>query len=122
MVQSLHLRGSGSRLHGGTGEGFLLGRYGYRTNLCPHGLGRGAADVAYFLQEHWGRPNHAWRGAHKDAPAELIDKAGLLFLIRIPGHDGQGIVDMWDKKKVVGAAHWKAEFWKADKGMFWTLD
>ncbi|MEZ4314694.1 MAG: hypothetical protein R3F14_42305 [Polyangiaceae bacterium] len=51
---------AGLTTKGGTGKGFLLGNYGYRANLCPHGIGRGATDVGYFLTEHWGKPNHTW--------------------------------------------------------------
>ena len=99
---------------GGDGSAFLLGKYHYKANLCPHGIGRGAADVAYWLREQWGAPTFEWKKPDS-APDKLSDLTGVLSFIKIPGYDGQGHMDVWNKSDAVGHAYWdsaKVFFWK----------
>ncbi|MEZ4297106.1 MAG: T6SS effector amidase Tae4 family protein [Polyangiaceae bacterium] len=105
---------AGLTTKGGTGKGFLLGNYGYRANLCPHGIGRGATDVGYFLTEHWGKPNHTWL-APGEPPKEIDGLTGVLCFAKIPGYSGQGHMDVWNKTDAVGHAYWDSQkvfFWK----------
>jgi hypothetical protein len=101
---------------GGTGKGFLLGKYDYRNNLCPHGIARGARDVAYFLKQHWGMPTMHWNKPG-EAPKELLSNTGVIAFIKIPGYDGQGHMDVWNDQDCVGHA-----YFDADKVWFWRLD
>lgn len=101
---------------GGNGRGFLLGKYNYRANLCPHGIGRGAADTGYFLTEHWGRPNHTF-SAPGEVPKELDGLTGVLCFVKIPGYGGQGHMDVWNRTAPVGSAYWDSQ-----KVMFWKLE
>lgn len=110
---------------GGSGKSFLLGRYGYKANLCPHGIARGAADVVYFLKDQWGRPTHSWRDLEPYARGTLPeivqqtlgDRTGLIAFLKIDGHDGQGHLDLWEKKRAVGTTYPTAR-----KIMFWMLE
>jgi hypothetical protein len=101
---------------GGSGSSFMLGKYGYKAKLCPHGIGRGAADVAYFLTEQWGRPTYSWKEP-SDAPKELVELTGALAFIKIPGYGGQGHMDVWNKTSCVGHGYFNAQ-----KVLFWRLD
>lgn len=100
---------------GGDGKGFLLGKYGYKANLCPHGIARGAADTAYFLQEQWGRATYTWP-TQEWVPYEIMDQTGVISFIQIPGYSGQGHMDVWNKTECVGSAYWNSK-----KIMFWKL-
>ena len=103
-------------LKGGNGKGFLLGKYGYRANLCPHGIGRGATDVGYFLSEQWGKPTHTFLTPN-EPPKELLDLTGVLCFVKIPGYSGQGHMDVWDRNSAVGHGYWNSQkvlFWKVD--------
>ena len=100
----------------GDGKAFLLGKYGYRDTLCPHGIGRGARDVAYFLQEQWGKPTHSFKDLNGTTPPELADKTGVISFIKIPGYGGQGHMDVWNKTDAVGHAYFNSE-----KVLFWQL-
>ncbi len=100
----------------GDGKKFLLGKYGYSHKLCPHGLGRGAQDVGGFLAQHWGTWTSGWEKPGTE-PASLKDKTGVIMFGTIPGFDGQGHIDLWNKTKAVGHAYWDAAvvwFWKMD--------
>lgn len=97
------------------GEAPLLGEYGYRTNLCPHGLARGAADLAHFLREHWGQPLSFERLA--EPPPSLMDTTGLVAFLTIDGVEAQGHLDVWDGHQCLGTAYWPAR-----KILFWKLD
>lgn len=113
-----------SRLGSGKGDGrsFLLGRYGYGGyanvgNLCPHGIGRGAGDLAAFLKYHWGARTLGWTAQAKDdaPPPGIMKQTGVVAYLKIPGYDGQGHIDLWDGDHPVGAQYWTAEtiwFWK----------
>ncbi|MBK8252901.1 MAG: hypothetical protein IPK82_09555 [Polyangiaceae bacterium] len=106
---------SGLTTKGGNGKEFLLGKYGYRANLCPHGIGRGATDVGYFLTEHWGKPTHTWL-APMEAPKEIADLTGVLCFVKIPGYSGQGHMDVWNRTDAVGHAYWNSQ-----KVLFWSV-
>ena len=100
---------------GPDGKAPLLGDYGYRTNLCPHGLARGAADLAFFLQEHWGQPMTFERLT--EAPGAISDTTGLIAFLTIDGVKAQGHVDIWFKTACLGEEHWPARtimFWKLE--------
>lgn len=99
------------------GHGLLLGKYDYKNNLCPHGFGRGARDVADFLREHWGRPTLYWKAQENDEPpAAILGKTGVVSFIKIPGYSGQGHMDVWNGDAAVGHAYWSsASIW------FWQL-
>lgn len=100
----------------GSGKSFLMGRYGYRANLCPHGISRGARDVADFLRQQWGKPDRTWE-ALGDAPDEIADQTGVLSFVKIPGYTGQGHMDLWNMSTPVGHAYWdsaKIAFWRLD--------
>jgi hypothetical protein len=103
----------------GTGKSFLLGKYDYKANLCPHGIGRGASDVGYWLREQWGRPTYTWENPG-GVPTELAvgdpPLTGVLCFIKIPGYEGQGHMDVWNESAPVGHASWDAA-----KILFWKL-
>ena len=103
------------RTTGPDGKAPLLGDYGYRTDLCPHGLARGAADLAYFLQEQWGQPTCFERLT--EPPQVIVDTTGLIAFLTIDGVKAQGHVDVWDGKRCAGSAYWPAR-----KIMFWKLE
>jgi hypothetical protein len=100
----------------GTGKSFLLGKYNFKANLCPHGIGRGAADVGYFLVEQWGRPTHTFLTPNA-APTEIDGLTGVCCYIKIPGYGGQGHMDLWNKTGPVGSAYWNSQ-----KIFFWKLE
>jgi len=102
----------------GDGRAFLLGPYGYEANLCPHGCGRGARDVANFLRQEWGKPSMTWKAqANGEAPADLKDKTGVMAFIKIPGYSGQGHMDVWNKTSCIGHGYWSSQdIW------FWELE
>lgn len=97
------------------GHAPLLGRYGYRTDLCPHGLARGAADLAYFLQEHWGEPLKFERLT--EPPGRIVDTNGVIAFVDVDGVKAQGHIDIWEQTKCLGEAHWSAR-----KILFWKLE
>jgi hypothetical protein len=94
----------------------LLGGYGYRLfgNLCNHGIARGARDLGEFLGHQWGQPQAFSKLS--EAPAELSGRTGVLCFVKIPGYDGQGHVDVWNKQGCVGHAYWDSA-----KTWFWEL-
>ena len=100
----------------GDGRGFLLGPFGYPALLCPHGVSRGAHDLATFLGQQWGAPTATWKAqASEDAaPDDVQGLFGLVAFIELPGFSGQGHVDLWDGGAPVGHAYWNAAeicFW-----------
>ncbi len=118
---------------GGDGRALLMGRYNYRANLCPHGLGRGARDVAFFLQDHWGRATEQWLDVESVVQAEhgsgsvplhletifrqLKGRLGLVGFFGIKDVSGQGALALFDKDVFVGKPHWNCrtmKFWKLD--------
>lgn len=94
----------------GDGAAFLLGKYGYGRfgKLCPHGIGRGAQDVAAFLAHHWGSRSQGWP-AQASAPDAAKGKKGIIVFMKIPGFSGQGHIDLWNDDAAVGHAYWDAE-------------
>ena len=102
---------------GGSGQGFLLGKYGYKNLLCPHGIARGARDLAYFLQEQWGKPSRVWNEP-REAPGDLMHQTGVIAFIKLLEHQGvTGHMDLWNGTRAVGAAYFKSE-----KVWFWQLE
>jgi hypothetical protein len=102
---------------GGDGRTFLLGQYGYKNSLCPHGIARGARDVAYFLTEQWGHPTYTWRKPVKP-PHEIQQMTGVIGFIKLPGEEVvQGHMDVWNLDKAMGHA-----FFGAEKVVFWKVD
>jgi hypothetical protein len=117
---------------GGDGKSLLLGRYGYKANLCPHGLGRGARDVAFFLQDNWGRPTSEWLDVQsirasiedKSVPthmhavfSNLRDRIGIVGFFNIRDFPGQGALALFDKDTFIGKPYWNCrtmKFWKLD--------
>ncbi len=98
------------------GTEFLLGAYNYAEvgKLCPHGLGRGAQDLGNFLANHWGARTLGWT-KQAAAPKNIQGKVGVVLFMKIPGFDGQGHIDLWDKTGPVGADYWDSEtiwFWE----------
>lgn len=94
----------------GDGTSYLLGKYGYGRfgKLCPHGIGRGAQDVAAFLAHHWGSRTRGWTAQEK-APDNVKGKKGIIVFMKIPGFSGQGHIDLWNDDKAVGHDYWNAE-------------
>ena len=100
----------------GNGKRLLLGKFGYAANLCPHGVARGAGDLADFLRQQWGAPSLSW-SARKEItpPEEVMGQTGLVAFIKLPTYAGQGHIDLWNETGPVGHAHWdalKVYFWK----------
>lgn len=100
----------------GNGKGKLLGKLGYRANLCPHGIARGAGDLADFLRQQWGAPTFAW-AARKETtpPEEVLGQTGVVAFIKLPDFAGQGHIDLWNDTSAVGHDYWNARniyFWK----------
>lgn len=101
------------------GRALLLGQYGYKANLCPHGIGRGARDVSDFLRQQWGSPSLSW-GAQDNidaVPDDIQGLTGVVAFVKLPGYTGQGHVDVWSEDHAIGNAHWDAEqiyFWRLD--------
>lgn len=95
---------------GGDGASFLLGKYGYSRfgKLCPHGISRGAQDLAAFLAHHWGHQTLGWP-AQTAAPKNVKGKKGIIAFMKIPGFSGQGHIDLWNDDKAVGHDYWEAE-------------
>lgn len=103
----------------GNGRAFLMGPYGYRANLCPHGIGRGAIDVSNFLRQQWGSPSLTWTALDDvdTAPDDIQGLTGVIAFSRLPGYVGQGHIDLWNNDAAVGNAHWDAQsiyFWRLD--------
>jgi hypothetical protein len=94
----------------GDGRTFLLGRYDYPALLCPHGVSRGAGDVATFLRRQWGEPDKTWTAqAAEDAiPDDARGLRGVLAFEGIPGYSGQGHMDLWDENGPAGHQYWNA--------------
>lgn len=101
----------------GNGKTMLLGKLGYRGNLCPHGLARGAADLADYLRQQWGAPDLTW-GARTEVtpPDEVLGQTGVVAFIKLPGFTGQGHIDLWNDTGAVGH-----DYWNAEKVFFWKL-
>ena len=108
---------------GGDGRSFLLGPYGYKAKLCPHGIGRGASDVAYFLVEQWGNPTHTFK-APGEVPKGIKDLTGAVSFIKIPGYSGQGHMDIWHPEGCLGSreGHDHHYYWSSEKVFFWKLE
>jgi hypothetical protein len=101
------------------GRAHLLGPYGYRANLCPHGIARGARDLSDFLRQQWGSPSHTW-SAQADAlaaPSDAQGLTGVMAFIKLPRYTGQGHIDLWNGTAAVGHSYWNAE-----KIYLWRLD
>ncbi len=101
----------------GSGKTLLLGKLGYRGSLCPHGLARGARDLADYLRQQWGAPDLSW-ATLKDAtpPDEVLGQTGVVAFIALPGFSGQGHIDLWNDTAAVGH-----DYWNAQKIFFWKL-
>ena len=101
----------------GNGKGKLMGKFGYRANLCPHGIARGAGDLAEFLRQQWGAPTFSW-AARKEAtpPDEVMGQTGVVAFIKLPDFVGQGHIDLWNETSAVGH-----DYWTAGKVHFWRL-
>ena len=101
------------------GKGFLMGKYGYAANLCPHGVARGAGDLGNFLRTHWGPPTLCFPAQPEvlTAPEEMAGRTGLVVFLKLPNYQGQGHIDLWNQSDCVGAAHWDAQ-----KSYFWQID
>lgn len=85
------------------------------VNVCPHGFVRGAQDLARVLTNLWGTHNLGFE-APGGPPAEMNGKQGVACYMNIPGFDGQGHIDLWDRSGPVGQAYWAANpIW------FWNL-
>jgi hypothetical protein len=84
----------------------LLGPYSYKLfgNLCNHGIARGARDLGEFLGHHWG--SHKELSGLTEAPPSLEGKRGVVCFVKIPGYDGQGHIDLWNKTEMVGHGYW----------------
>ena len=104
----------------GNGKSFLMGKYGYLANLCPHGVARGAGDLGNFLRQQWGPPTLCFTTPQAEpltAPEEMLGRQGLVVFVKLPSYAGQGHIDLWNHSDAVGAGHWDAK-----RSMFWALD
>jgi hypothetical protein len=122
-----YIRNRAAIAHVGNGKGdgkkYLLGQYGYgdyanKGKLCPHGIGRGAVDLAAFLKYHWGPRTLGWIAQSEDGipPDNIVGKQGIVAFQKIPGFSGQGHIDLWDNTGPVGHQYWTSEtIW------FWSL-
>jgi type VI secretion system (T6SS) effector Tae4 (amidase) len=101
----------------GNGKAMLLGKFGYRANLCPHGIARGASDLADFLRQQWGKPDFTWAARKETTPPEdVLELTGLVAFIKLADFDGQGHIDLWNQTSAVGH-----DYWNAQKVYFWKL-
>jgi hypothetical protein len=101
----------------GSGKGMLLGKFGYVANLCPHGVARGARDLADFLRQQWGSASFSWTARKETTPPEeVVGLTGLVAFIKLPDYVGQGHVDVWNETSSVGH-----DYWNAQKVYFWKL-
>jgi hypothetical protein len=103
----------------GNGRAYLLGKYGYKAYLCPHGIARGARDLSDFLRQQWGSPSHTW-SAQADAisvPDDAQGLTGVMAFIKLPRYSGQGHIDLWNLTSPIGHAYWNAA-----KIYLWRLD
>jgi hypothetical protein len=101
----------------GTGKTKLMGKFGYRANLCPHGIARGAGDLADFIRQQWGAPTLSWVGPRDPPtpPDEVMGQTGILAFIKLPDFGGQGHIDVWNDTSAVGHDYWNAgqiHFWR----------
>ncbi len=95
----------------------LFANYSYKNNLCPHGLARGARDLAYFLQEQWGRPTKVWEKP-VEQPKDLAELTGVIAFVKLRDDPSvQGHVDLWNKSAAVGQA-----FFNAETVLLWKLE
>jgi len=94
----------------GDGRAFLLGRYGYRALLCPHGISRGAHDVADFLRAQWGEPSVRWDAQEEGqtAPDDAKGRKGVIAFVGIPSFGGQGHIDLWNDDGPEGHQYWNS--------------
>ena len=104
----------------GDGKSLLLGRYGYRADLCAHGMARGADDLAYFLFDNWGRPDVIDRPdpEAEELPRPVRHNTGVIAFVDIVGEEKvRGHIDVWNKTSAIGKAYWNCR-----KALFWKLD
>jgi hypothetical protein len=95
----------------GDGHAFLLGHYAYRALLCPHGISRGAHDLADFLRAQWGDPTRCWTAqeTNEAAPGDAQGRKGLIAFVGIPTFGGQGHIDLWSDDGPVGHQYWSSK-------------
>jgi Type VI secretion system (T6SS), amidase effector protein 4 len=99
----------------GDGRDVMLGRFGFLADLCSHGMARSAKDLAYFLVDHWGRPQEMLQPKEEEATTLLTELQGVIAFIGLYDETSAGHIDIWDKTECKGAAFWncrKAYFWK----------
>jgi hypothetical protein len=103
----------------GNGHTFLLGPYGYRALLCPHGVSRGAHDVADFLTTQWGPPSRTWTAQvdGETSPEDAQGLTGVIAFMGIPTYAGQGHVDLWNGDAPVGH-----QYWNSRQILLWELE
>ncbi|BEU02396.1 hypothetical protein OAG1_11960 [Agarivorans sp. OAG1] len=98
---------------------FLSRFKGSAKNKCPHGYLRGAQDLASVLSKPsvLGSRTKGWNGTpNATIPDNIKSETGIICFMNIPGFDGQGHIDLWDKTDAVGNHYWDAEtIW------FWSL-
>ncbi len=87
----------------------------YAANKCPHGLARGAQDLAAFLQTQWGPRDQGFSNPGL-RPASLAGKHGIIVFCNIPDFEGQGHIDVFD-----GNVGLEGTYWDADPIWFWEL-
>jgi type VI secretion system secreted protein VgrG len=103
----------GSRRH----EPHLLALYGYKNNLCPHGIARDPRDLAYFLSEQWGKPTQEW-DKPKEKPKDIADLTGIVaFVNAVDEQDVPCHVALWNKTEAIGRAYFHCE-----KVLLWKLE
>ncbi len=101
------------------GASRLLGKYRYAASLCPHGISRGARDLADFLRSQWGSPSLSWTAQddEKSVPEDALGERGVMAFIKLPDFAGQGHIDLWNGDDAVGHAYWNAQkiyLWRVD--------
>jgi hypothetical protein len=103
----------------GDGKHAMLGNYGYKADMCAHGMARGAMDLAYFLVEHWGQPYSVAEPTKETAKDhELTSRTGVIAFLNLQGEPrASGHIDLWEGSKCIGKPHWNCR-----KMMFWKLD
>jgi hypothetical protein len=103
---------------GGDGRSFLLGLHDYPALLCPHGISRGAGDLASFLHRTWGAPDKTWTAQEADdsVPDDARGLRGIIAFEGIPNLKVQGHVDLWNEDSPVGH-----QFWSSKKIELWVV-
>jgi hypothetical protein len=98
-------------------EPHLLALYGYKNNLCPHGIARDPRDLAYFLSEQWGKPTQEW-DKPKEKPKDIVDLTGIVaFVNAVDKQDVPCHVALWNKTEAIGRA-----FFHCEKVLLWKLE